>query len=173
MDELKNKVNNYINNELLDFDNFPENSLDKNNFKQDILKRLFLKKYSKKAQYDAAKELTEERVDNILKSNLPFLFCFCFGGYKHFWSPTYPEPDWAEIFSIKFLMEYILPIAKVYNHGVNLEFESEEVAISNMNNVPQDDLDKYKIEVPYSLTEQQLYGLTDEEYKTLMKKEKK
>lgn len=66
MDELKNKVNKYINNELLDFDNFPETSLDKNNFKQEVLKRLFLKKYSKKAQYDAAKELTEERVDNIL-----------------------------------------------------------------------------------------------------------
>ena len=143
MDELKAKVNNYINNELLDFDNFPETSLDKNNFKQEVLKRLFLKKYSKKAQYDAAKELTAERVDNILKSNLPFLFCFCFGGYKHFWSPTYPEPDWAEIFSIKFLMEYILPIAKAYDFGVNLEFESEEVAISDMNNVPQDDLDKY------------------------------
>jgi hypothetical protein len=39
--------------------------------------------------------------------------------------------------------------------------------------VDLDDLDKYKIEVPYSLTEQQLYGLTDEEYKILMKKERK
>ena len=119
------------------------NNLEKENFKQEVLKRLFLQKYSKKAQFDDAKEYTESKVDNILKYNLPFIFCFCFGGYKHFWSPTYPEPDWAEIFTIKFLMEYIMPIAKTYEYGVNLEFESEEVAISYMNNVPQEALDKY------------------------------
>ena len=107
------------------------------------MKRLCLKRYSKKSQYDAAKEYTQAKIDNILKDKLPFVFCFCFGGYKHFWSPTYPEPDWAEIFTIKFLMEYILPIARAYDKGVNLEFESEEVAISNMNNVPQEGLDKY------------------------------
>lgn len=143
MDELEKKVNEYINNNLLNFNNFPETSLDKENFKQEVLRRLFLKRYSKKAQFDAAKEYTETKLDNILKDNLPFIFCFCFGGYKHFWSPTYPEPDWAEVFTIKFLMEYILPIAKSYDYGVNLEFESEEVAISDMNNVPQEGLDKY------------------------------
>ena len=82
-------------------------------------------------------------MDNILKSNLPFIFCFCFGGYKHFWSPTYPEPDWAEVFTMKYLMEYVLPIARTYEYGVNIEFESEEVALSYMNNVPQESLDKY------------------------------
>ena len=143
MDELEKKVNEYINNNLLNFKNFPETSLDKENFKQEVLRRLFLKRYSKKAQFDAAKEYTATKLDNILKDNLPFIFCFCFGGYKHFWSPTYPEPDWAEVFTIKFLMEYILPIAKSYDYGVNLEFESEEVAISDMNNVPQEGLDKY------------------------------
>lgn len=143
MDNLEKKVNEYINNNLLNFNNFPEISLDKENFKLEVLRRLFLKRYSKKAQFDAAKEYTETKLDNILKDNLPFIFCFCFGGYKHFWSPTYPEPDWAEIFTIKFLMEYILPIAKSYDYGVNLEFESEEVAISDMNNVPQKGLDKY------------------------------
>ena len=143
MDELEQKVNDYINNNLLNFNNFPETSLNKENFREEVLKRLYLKKYSKKAQYDAAKEYTEGKLDNILKDNLPFIFCFCFGGYKHFWSPTYPEPDWAEIFTIKYLMEYILPIAKSYDNGVNLEFESEEVAISEMNNVPREGLDKY------------------------------
>ena len=143
MNELETKVNEYINNTLLNFNNFPEKSLDKEDFKQEVLRRLFLKKYSKKAQFDAAKEYTETKLDNILRDHLPFIFCFCFGGYKHFWSPTYPEPDWAEIFTIKFLMEYILPIARSYDYGVNLEFESEEVAISDMNNVPQEGLDKY------------------------------
>ena len=143
MNELESRVSDYIDNKLLNFDNFPEMSLNGIDFKEKVLNRLFLNKYSKKAQYKDAKEYTESKVDNILKDNLPFLFCFCFGGYKHFWSPTYPEPDWAEVFSIKYLMEYILPIAKEYKYGVDLEFESEEVAISYMNNVPQDGLERY------------------------------
>ena len=59
------------------------------------------------------------------------------------WSPTYPEPDWAEIFTMKYLIKYVLPIANTYDYGVEIEFESEEVALSYMNNVPQEGLDKY------------------------------
>lgn len=143
MGNLEKMVSEYINNELLNFNNFKEETLIGKNYKEKVLNRLFLKRYAKKAQYEAAKEYTEGKLDKILNSKLPFIFCFCFGGYKHFWSPTYPEPDWAEIFTIKYLMEYVLPIAKTYDFGVNIEFESEEVALSYMNNVPQDGLDKY------------------------------
>lgn len=143
MENLEKIVSEYINNELLNFNNFKEETLNGKDYREKVLNRLFLKRYAKKAQYDAAKEYTAEKVDNILNSKLPFIFCFCFGGYKHFWSPTYPEPDWAEIFTMKYLMEYVLPIAKTYEYGVNIEFESEEVALSYMNNVPQEGLDKY------------------------------
>ncbi len=143
MNSLEERIYKYVNNELLNFNNIKEDSLNGNNFRQQILNRLFLKRYAKKAQYEAAKEYTTQKVDNILKLNLPFIYCFCFGGYKHFWSPTYPEPDWAEIFTMKYLMEYILPIANEYKHGTTIEFESEEVALSYMNNVPQEGLDKY------------------------------
>lgn len=143
MNDLEEKVCSYVNNELLNFNNIKEDTLNGNNYREKVLNRLFLKKYAKKAQYEAAKEYTTIKVDNILNSNLPFVFCFCFGGYKHFWSPTYPEPDWAEIFTMKYLMQYVLPIAKTYKYGTTIEFESEEVALSYMNNVPQNGLDKY------------------------------
>ena len=143
MEELEKKVSEYINNEVLDFNNFKKEVLNGKNYKEKVLNRLFLKRYAKKAQYEDAKKYTEQKVDNTLNSNLPFIFCFCFGGYKHFWTPTYPEPDWAEIFAMKYLMEYVLPIAETYEYGVNIEFESEEVALSYMNNVPQEGLDKY------------------------------
>ena len=143
MENLERIVSEYINNELLNFNNFKEETLNGKDYREKVLNRLFLKRYAKKAQYEAAKEYTAEKVDNILNSKLPFIFCFCFGGYKHFWSPTYPEPDWAEIYTMKYLMEYVLPIAKTYDYGVNIEFESEEVALSYMNNVPQEGLDKY------------------------------
>ena len=143
MENLEKRVSNFINNELLNFNNFKEEPLNGKDYREKVLNRLFLKRYAKKAQYKAAKEYTIEKVDNILDSRLPFIFCFCFGGYKHFWTPTYPEPDWAEIFTMKYLMEYVLPIARTYDYGVNIELESEEVALSYMNNVPQEGLDRY------------------------------
>jgi len=145
MTDLELKVNNYINQDLLNFNNIQTNPLEGKNTKDMILNRLFSRKWSRKAQYDDAKKYTEEKVDTILNNNLNFLFCFCFGGYKHFWTPTYPEPDWAEIFTMKYLMEYILPIAQTQDKKTILEFESEEVALTYMNNTPQEGMDKYNL----------------------------
>lgn len=143
MNNLETIVNEYINNKLLNFNNIETNSLEGKDLKDSILNRLFSRKWSRKTQFDDAKKYTEEKVENILNNHLEFLFCFCFGGYKHFWSPTYPEPDWAEIFTIKYLMEYILPIAETQDKRTKIEFESEEVALTYMNNTPQEGMDKY------------------------------
>ena len=143
MNELEIKVNDYINNELLNFNNIHTNPLEGKDLKDKILNRLFSRKWSRKAQFEDAKKYTSEKVDFILNNHLDFLFCFCFGGYKHFWSPTYPEPDWAEIFTIKYLMEYVLPISEVYDKRTQIEFESEEVALTYMNNTPQEGMDRY------------------------------
>ncbi len=143
MSDLEKRVNDYINNELLDFNNINTNPLEGDTLKDGILNRLFSRKWSRKAQFDAAKEYTESKVDTILNNDLEFLFCFCFGGYKHFWTPTYPEPDWAEIFTIKYLIEYVLPIVESQDKRTKIEFESEEVALTYMNNTPQEGMDKY------------------------------
>lgn len=145
MNDLEKKVNEYINQVLLNFNNIQTNPLNGNNIKEMIINRLFSRKWSRKAQFEAAKKYTEEKVDIILNNKYNFLFCFCFGGYKHFWTPTYPEPDWAEIFTIKYLMEYILPIAETQDKKTILEFESEEVALTYMNNTPQEGMDKYNL----------------------------
>lgn len=143
MSELEIKVNHYINEQLLNFNNIETNDLEGNTLKEQILNRLFSRKWSRKAQFEEAKKYTEEKVENILNDDLDFIFCYCFGGYKHFWTPTYPEPDWAEIFTIKYLIEYVLPIAQTQNKKVKIEFESEEVALTYMNNTPQEGMDKY------------------------------
>ena len=67
-----------------------------------------------------------------------------FGGYKHWWSPSYPTIDWAEIFNIKFMLEYLYPICANYKDNTStIEYESEEIILSELNNVPQSGLDEY------------------------------
>lgn len=134
--DLEDRVNNYITKTMLDFNNiaYPKFKLD--TLSSDVISRLCAKKWCHIAQTDAAKEYTKQKVEHIVKNNLPFIFSFCFGGYKHWWSPTSPVPDWAELYNMKYLYEYVAPITAMWNSGVTLEYESEEVGIELMNNVP-------------------------------------
>jgi hypothetical protein len=50
--------------------------------------------------------------------------------------------DWAELFNLNYFVSYLYPIIKGYRHGVEIEYESEEVSIQ-FNNVPQEQTDKY------------------------------
>ena len=74
MNSLERRVNDYVNNELLDFNNIVTNELEGKNIKDSILNRLFSRKWSRKAQFEDAKKYTEEKVDTILNNNLEFLF---------------------------------------------------------------------------------------------------
>lgn len=90
------------------------------------------------------KENVEQKLNDIVNNKLPLTFVPSFGGYKHWWSPTYPTIDWAEIFNMKFMLEYLAPIYSDYtDNSVTIEYESEEVILSELNNVPQSGLDEY------------------------------
>ena len=135
-ESLEERVNNYISKTMLDFDNFVVPSLNKNNLAEDITAKLCAKKWCHIAQFDAAREFTLQKAKNIIEKNLPFIFSFCFGGYKHWWCESSPAPDWAELYNLKYLYEYLAPITAIWKEGVTLEYESEEVGIEMMNNVP-------------------------------------
>jgi hypothetical protein len=93
------------------------------------------------------KEVTEnkilEKVTLSLKENIPLYLIACFGGYKHFWNPSYPEIDWAEFFNMAFMREYLAPIISVYKPGVILEYESEDIQLTYIDNYPKESLDRY------------------------------
>lgn len=106
--------------------------------------RLFAKKFRKYSIDPQVKLDVTEKLNNIINKKLPLNFVPSFGGYKHWWSPTYPCIDWAEIFNIKFMLEYLSPIFLNYKENkTTIEYESEEIILSELNNVPQDGLDKY------------------------------
>lgn len=136
--EIKQIVNEYINNKLLKIDNL------QTELNGTMLDRLFAKKFRKYSIDPSVKTYVAEKLDNILKKKLPLTFVPSFGGYKHWWCPTYPTIDWAEIFNMKFMIEYLAPIFFNYNENkTTIEYESEEIILSELNNVPQSGLDEY------------------------------
>lgn len=138
------KIIEYLNNELIN----PRLSIDFNKYsdeelKEVICKQLFLKKYRKYKIDDKVIEQTKEQINYIIDNKLPFIFTPAFGGYKHHWTKSYPYTDWAEIFNLSFLLEYLKPIIEYYRYGVTIEYESEEIIIERINNMPQGDINKY------------------------------
>ena len=108
-----------------------------------ITKKLFRKKFRKQKVYENAIEDITSKVEKSLKDNKPIYFIIPFGGYKHFWNPSHPYPDWAEIFTLKFLTEYVSPIIEAYKPGVVIEFISEDLVLPRMNNYPESALELY------------------------------
>lgn len=109
--EMQKLVNDYINNKLLKVDNLPTE------LNGTMVDRLFAKKFRKYSIAPDVKTNVSEKLANIIEKQLPLTFVPSFGGYKHWWCPTYPTIDWAEIFNMKFILEYLSPIYNNYIRG--------------------------------------------------------
>ena len=138
MKELESIVNDYINNKLLNLCNL------ETKLQTSMIDRLFAKKFRKYSIDPQVRIDVEAKLNNIIEKKLPLNFVPSFGGYKHWWTPTYPTIDWAEIFNMKFMLEYLVPICANYkSNKSSIEYESEEIILSELNNVPQSGLDEY------------------------------
>lgn len=142
--DLSIRVNEFINETLLKTDDLTKDVFENsdNKIALGIISRLFARRFRKYAISDDVKQNLTDKINNIIEKKLPIVFIPSFGGYKHWWSPTYPEIDWAEVFNMKFLLHYLAPIFNSYS-PVSIEYESEEVILSELNNVPQSGLDSY------------------------------
>ena len=144
MQLLTQEINQFINEELLSSKGISNEVIAPEMQKQKFLDRIFLRRYRKYATTETVREFVGKRLDKIIDNKLPIVFVPSFGGYKHWWSPTYPTTDWAEIFNIKFLLEYLAPIYNSYKeNSVSIVYESEEVILAELNNIPQEGLDEY------------------------------
>ena len=90
MKDLDNIVNNYLNNQLLNLSNLDTKLETK------MIDRLFAKKFRKYSIAPQVKIDVETKLNNIILKKLPLNFVPSFGGYKHWWAPSYPTIDWAE-----------------------------------------------------------------------------
>lgn len=107
-----------------------------------ILGKLARKSYRRKLT-DKTRNNLGNKIDYFIRNNKPIHFTIPFGGYKHFWNPSHPQVDWAELFNFRFLTDYVLPILAVHKSGVVIEYLSEDLIINKMNNYPPERLEEY------------------------------
>jgi len=145
---LSMNTNKYLTNLLTDIPDYKISDEEKKSIAfEGIEKYIFNKLNSSNYKATSMPEVLEKRVkEKILKSveqKKPIHITVPFGGYKKWQLPTYPYPDWSEVFYMILLRDYLSPISGIYEHGVLLEFFSDEIFVSRMNNIPQRDLDEY------------------------------
>lgn len=144
MTTIETEINRFINDELLSLNGISKDIISPAEQKEKFLDRIFLRRYRKYATTQDVRNFVDSRLSGIIDKKLPMTFVPSFGGYKHWWSPTYPATDWAEVFNIKYMLEFLSPIYNSYTDNVvSISYESEEVILAELNNIPQKGLDIY------------------------------
>ncbi len=108
-----------------------------------LFRKIDRKKFRRKQLGDESRKNLRAKIKLSVDSNRPIHFVIPFGGYKHFWDSSYPEPDWAELFNFRYITEFVLPILSAYKPGVIVEYMSEDLILPRMNNYPKESIEQY------------------------------
>lgn len=107
------------------------------------VEKLTRKKFRRRRLAPATLEGIRKKIEISFDEHRPIHFVVPFGGYKHFWNPSHPEPDWAEVFNFRYLTDFVAPALAVHQPGVIIEYMSEDMILPRMNNYPSEALDRY------------------------------
>ena len=108
-----------------------------------IYAKVMSKKFRKVKADDQAVAVTKKAIHWSVENNKPVKVNVIFGGNKLWRLDEAPEIDWAELFNVMYLLQWMKTIASVYEHGACLEYYSEDVVLENMNNIPKAETDRY------------------------------
>jgi len=109
-----------------------------------ILKLLFSKKFRKFSIPEKNQLIIKTALEKYIQNKEPIKIVWPFGGYKLWRLEETPEVDWAELFSIMYFIRWLKPVCALYPPGVIFTFWFDEVVISQLNNIPQSELDTYQ-----------------------------
>lgn len=111
-----------------------------------ILNKLKSTKYVGSKMPKVLFDTVEKVVREAVKENQPIHVTVPFGGYKKAQYDSAPHIDWAEVFNVIQLRAYLTPIVQAYKPGIILDYFSDEIFVSRMNNISQEDLEIYNKE---------------------------
>ncbi len=140
-------LSSHINDILINFPKYTITQEDKKLIETDkalwITKKLFRKKFRKTKIYETTFNDILKKVTHSIENNIPIQLVILFGWYKHFWNESHPFVDRAEFFNIKFMSELVSPVLEIHTPGIKLDYASEDIIITKMNNYPRSSLNKY------------------------------
>ncbi len=140
-------ANDYLKKLLTQIEGYVPTDEDKKAFSRDkvdyIFRKIDRKKFRRKQLGQESKDHIRAKIKISVDAGKPIHLVIPFGGYKHYWNPSRPEPDWAELFNFRYITEYILPILALYEPGVTMEYMSEDMILPRMNNYPDEVIEKY------------------------------
>ncbi len=144
---MQKEVNDYLHTLLKEFKPYLLTEEDQKKTARDkaefLTEKLALSKYRKRKLASTTRQAIYNKVNMSIEQNRPLHFVIPFGGYKHFWNPSHPEPDWAELFNFRYLTEYVSPVLAIHEPGVIIEYVSEDMIMTRMDNYPRDVLETY------------------------------
>lgn len=108
-----------------------------------ILNKLNSTKFRAQTTSEDYQQKVEDKIKLSINHRLPIHIVLPFGATKNPNLITAPHIDWAEVFDLAYIREYLSPIAKVYKYGVILEYISVGIFEEKVNNIPQKDVDLY------------------------------
>lgn len=108
-----------------------------------LFEKLTTSKFRTAPVPDKIKKRIIEACKYSLESKSPLHLTLPFGGYKLPQMPGSPSINWAEVFSLVQLRNYLAQIASLCPSGVLLEYYSDEIVVHQMNDIPQSSLDTY------------------------------
>lgn len=143
---MDTQINEYLSNLFFKIDDYELSTPEKKQITREktsfIVGKLNRKKFRHKVSPDTLTSITS-KVNACIKDDKPIYLNVPFGGYKHFWNPSHPDPDWAEVFHFRHMVDYVLPILAAHSPGVIIEYVSEDLILPRMNNYRDEALESY------------------------------
>lgn len=144
---MKDEVNRYVKDLFTNVGVFQLSEGDKKAIERDlpvfIAKKMTRKKFRRASLADTTYADILKNVTDSVAKGMPIHMVIPFGGYKHIWNDSQPEPDWAEVFNLRYLTDWAAPVCVAYKPGVIIEYISEDMILTRMDNYPSASLDKY------------------------------
>lgn len=119
-------------------------NLNENTPIQERIKKLILSKKFRK--FSAKPELIahiEKAIDISVAQNKPIELLFLNGAYKLWRLEESPDPDWAELFFLIYIVNWLKPICEIYEPGVNFDFFMDDYIVPRLNNIDMSEVDNY------------------------------
>lgn len=111
---------------------------------ESIFRLLTSKKFRKYALTEEYATHIRNAIHENVSTNQPINLTFLGGCYKLWRLEEAPESDWAELFSHMYFTRWVKPICDIYAPGVWFDFFLDDVIVSRLNNISEEDVEKYR-----------------------------